>query len=145
MRAAMRKGPLSSLPRREQMLVARTRTPALRIVHPQIGLVRIELTFNDLSAHTPSPQQHTLYPAAPAFFRFACPCTDCDGDFDLSAAVKTALESSGWHKRGTGTTTGSLPCQGARLHDRAGNKTCSMKLDFKLVAAPVKQKQELAR
>jgi hypothetical protein len=136
MRVAMRKGSMSALPRREQMLSARTRTPALRVVHPEIGQLRIELTFNDHSAHTPSPQQHTLYPAAPAFFRFACPCTDCDGDFDLSGAVHTALESSAWHKRGTGTSTGSLPCQGVRLHDRAGNKGCAMKLDFKLVAAP---------
>jgi hypothetical protein len=137
MRVAMRKGPLSALPRREQMLTARTRTAALRVVHPEIGQLRIELTFNDLSAHTISPQQHTLYPAAPAFFRFACPCTDCDGDFDLSGAVNTVLESSAWHRRGSVTSTGSLPCLGARLHDRAGNKNCAMKLDFKLVAAPV--------
>jgi len=133
-RVAMRKS--SALPRREQMLTARTRTPALRQVHPEIGQVRIELTFNDLSANTPSPQQHTLYPAAPAFFRFACPCTDCDGDFDLSGAVATALETPAWHKRASVTSSGSLPCMGARLHDRAGNKTCTMKLNYKLVAAP---------
>ena len=72
----------------------RTRSAPLRDVFPDVDQLRIELIFNDTSAYTPSPQLHTLYPAAPAFFRFACPCADCDGDFDLTGAVASLIEST---------------------------------------------------
>jgi hypothetical protein len=136
MKVALRKSSNVALQRREQMLYARTRTAALRDVYPEVGQLRIELVFKDPGANTPSPQQHTLFPAAPAFFRFACPCADCDGDFDLSAAVSSALESPTWRKRSAVTSSDMLACHGVRLHQRTDNKTCSMQLHFKLLAAP---------
>ena len=61
---AARKNPGVSLLRRDQMLRERMQSPALRQVFPEVGHLRIELVFDDLNAHRPSPQQHTLFPAA---------------------------------------------------------------------------------
>ena len=136
MRVALRKSVNPAVLRREQMLSARTRSAALRRVYPDVGQLRIELTFKDLSDHTPSPQLHTLYPAAPAFFRFVCPCADCDADFDLTAAVTNLLEVVPGRKRTGSSVSGQLSCQGVRLRDRVGSKPCSMELKFKLISAP---------
>ena len=136
MRVALRKSVNPAVLRREQMLSARTRSAALRRVYPDVGQLRIELTFKDLSDHTPSPQLHTIYPAAPAFFRFACPCADCDADFDLTAAVTNLLEVVPGRKRTVASVSGQLSCQGVRLRDRVGSKPCSMELKFKLISAP---------
>jgi hypothetical protein len=139
MRIAARKTTKTSGLRRERLLSDRTRSPALRSVFPQIGQLRIELTFRDeASAHTPSPQQHTLYPSAPAFFRFACPCADCDGDFDLTPAVVSLVEARNGRRPPEGSTGGQLSCQGVRLREMGGQRPCSMQLSFRLsVAASV--------
>src|SRR5580693_8139140 len=84
MRIATRKS--SKISGRERLMLERTRSAPLREMFPDVDQLRIELVFDDASAFIPSPQLHTLYPAAAAFFRFACPCADCDGDFDLSGA-----------------------------------------------------------
>jgi len=77
-----------------------------------VGQLRIELVFDDVNAHRPSPQQHTLFPAAAAFYRFVCPCTDCDGDFDLKPAVTALLKNATWRKQDSITATGSSPAMG---------------------------------
>jgi hypothetical protein len=135
MKVAVRKSS-SSMPRREQMLNARTRAAALRDIYPDLGQLGIELVFDDHSAPKPSPQLRTLYPAAPAFFRFPCPCTDCDGDFDLTTAVAGLMEKPSGRKPTTLTTSGTLTCAGVRLRDRADNKACTMAVTYKLVASP---------
>jgi hypothetical protein len=136
MRVALRKSVNPAVLRREQMLAQGARAAALRRAYPDVGQLRIELTFKDLSDHTPSPQLHTLYPAAPAFFRFVCPCADCDGDFDLTAAVTNLLEAVPGRKRTAASVSGQMSCQGIRLRDRVGSKACSMELNYKLVSAP---------
>ena len=88
MRITARKS--SKITGRERLMSERTRSAPLRDVFPNVDQLRIELVFNDASAFIPSPQLHTLYPAASAFFRFACPCADCDGDFDLSGRCRLA-------------------------------------------------------
>jgi hypothetical protein len=93
--------------------------------------------FDDINAHRPSPQQHTLFPAAAAFFRFVCPCTDCDGDFDLKPAVTALLKNATWRKQDGITSTGKLSCDGVRIRDRStDHKACSIQLNFKLIATP---------
>lgn|SRR5579863_2917967 len=134
---AARKTPGVGLARREQMLRERMQTPPLRTVFPDVGTVRIELVFDDLNAHRPSPQQHTLFPAAAAFFRFVCPCTDCDGDFDLKPAVTALVKNVTWRKQDNISSTGKLSCDGVRIRDRAADhKACSIQLSFKLIATP---------
>jgi hypothetical protein len=135
MKIALRKGVNSAAARREQMLTERNRSAALRRAYPDVAQLRIELIFSDLSDHPPSPQRHTLYPAAPAFFRFACPCADCDADFNLMPVVAKLLDGTNGRKRAA-TVGGQMFCDGVRLRDRVGSKACSMQLKFQLVAAP---------
>ncbi|HEY1724569.1 MAG TPA: hypothetical protein VGF89_04030 [Steroidobacteraceae bacterium] len=134
MKVAIRKSVNSATQRRELMLSERNRAAALRRAYPEVTQLRIELVFSDLTDHTPSPQQHILYPAAPAFFRFACPCADCDADFDLMPAVAKLLDGPAGRKRAA-TASGQMSCHGVRLRDRAGSSACSMQLKFQLVAA----------
>jgi hypothetical protein len=137
MRITARKS--SKITGRERLMSERTRCAPLREVFPNVDQLRIELVFNDASAFIPSPQLHTLYPAAAAFFRFACPCADCDGDFDLTGAVASLLlESSAGRRRIDATSSGRMDCQGVRLRDMAGEKGCPMQLSFRLVSASVR-------
>jgi hypothetical protein len=84
MKLAPRKAVSSIEQRRTRRLSDRVAAPALRTAFPQVENLRIELNFSDRTAHAPSLQQHILYPSARAFFRFACPCFECDGEFDLT-------------------------------------------------------------
>jgi hypothetical protein len=134
MKIGVRKSVNHAAQRRELMLSERGRSAALRRVYPDVAQLRIELIFSDLSDHPPSPQQHTLYPAAPAFFRFACPCADCDADFDLMPVVAKLLDGASGSKQAA-TVSGRMSCQGVRLRDRVGSNPCSTQLKFQLVAA----------
>lgn len=136
MKTAARKSMNPAALRRDLLMSERGRTAALRRVYPQVGQLRIGLVFSDQTKHTPSPQQHTLYPSAPAFFRFACPCADCDADFDLRPVVEKLLDGKSG-KRNAATTAGQMSCQGVRLRALACSSACSMQLNFELVAAPV--------
>jgi len=135
MRITARKS--SKITGRERLMNERTRSAPLREVFPNVDQLRIELVFSDTSAFVPSPQLHTLYPAASAFFRFACPCADCDGDFDLSGAVASLLEAPG-RRRIDVSSSGRMDCRGVRLRDMAGQKICPMQLSFRLVSAGVR-------
>ena len=137
MKAPMRKSGNAAVQRREQLLRERSRSAPLRGVYPAVEQLQIELIFSDLSRHTPSPQRHTLYPPAPAFFRFACPCADCDADFDLMPFVANLLDGVPGCQRPT-TLSGQISCRGVRLRDRDGSNACSMQLEFKLLAVPAK-------
>ena len=119
--------------RREQLAADRLRAPALAERFPGIGRLRIELGFEQSPAQyaTPSAQLHTLYPAAPAFFRLSCPCAGCDGEFDLTDAVAAAASHG---KRSVAPLeAGELCCQGTRFRQnlalRAG---CSLQLRYNL-------------
>ena len=129
MRITARNG--SKITGRERLMSERTRSAPLRDVFPDVDQLRIELIFNDAGAHTPSPQLHTLYPAASAFFRFSCPCADCDGDFDLTGAVASLIESTAGRRRVDASSSGRMQCQGVRLRDMAGQKECLMQLTFR--------------
>jgi hypothetical protein len=132
----LRKSVNSAAQRRDLLLSERNRSATLRRAYPDVARLGIELIFRDPgSDHTPSPQRHTLYPAAPAFFRFACPCADCDADFDLMPVVAKLLDGASGQKRAL-TASGQMSCHGVRLRDRAGSNACSMQLKFQLVAAP---------
>ncbi len=137
MRITARKS--SKITGRERLMNERTRSAPLREVFPNVDQLRIELVFSDASAFIPSPQLHTLFPAASAFFRFACPCADCDGDFDLTDAVASLLlESSAGRRRIDASSSGRMDCQGVRLRDMAGQKVCPMQLSFRLISAAVR-------
>ena len=140
MRSAARKPSNGHALRREQLMSEHQQAATLRKLFPEIEQLRIELVFNDPTARAPpSPQRHTLYSAAAAFFRFACPCADCDGDFDLTDAVTTLISNSTGRKR-TSSIAGQLSCHGMRLRDHGTPQTvCSMQLSYRLYSEPRSQ------
>jgi hypothetical protein len=138
MRIAARKNPHTPVPRREQLMMEHQRAVALRKLFPEVERLRIELAFSDPSANSPqpSPQLHTLYPAALAFFRFACPCADCDGDFDLTEAVTALIASTPGRKRAA-SIGGHLFCHGTRFgYHPSLLSSCPMQLTYMLHSEP---------
>lgn len=122
--------------RRNSLQLERQKAVALRESYPSVGHLQVLLVFADGGPHTPSPQSHTFYPAARAFFRFACPCAECDGDFDLSASVAALLADPPLsRRRAARTVRGRLSCEGVRLRDRVGSRSCAMTLEYQIVAA----------
>lgn len=136
MRLASRKAVSVSQQRRDSLLAERARAVALRDMYPDVAQLQIALVFDDSSPRTPSPQSHTFFPAARAFFRFTCPCTDCDGDFDLREPVRVLVTGTPAGKRGAARTArGKLRCEGIRLRDRVGSRPCDMNVDYRLVVS----------
>jgi len=138
MRSVPRRKPNGTLPHREQLICQHLCAVPLHELFPQIERLRIELIFDDPNARSPPPsaQLHTLYAAAPAFFRFACPCADCDGDFDLTEAVTTLITGAAGRKRSV-SLGGDLACRGVRFRDHAVHQAgCSMRLRFQLHSEP---------
>jgi hypothetical protein len=136
MKLAARKTPTAIRARREQLTSEHLRAEPLRKLFPDFAQLRIELLFHDPETHLPppSPQLRTLFPAAPAFFRFACPCADCDGEFDLTEAVTALMTSSAGRTRAT-SSAGHLSCRGVRFRDHAEHQSsCSMQVSFQLRA-----------
>ena len=124
--------------RRHNLQFERQKAVALREMYPSIGHLQILLVFGDGSANPPSPQSHTYFPAARAFFRFACPCAECDGDFDLGHAVASLLaDPPRSQRRAASAVRGRLSCEGVRLRDRVGSRSCAMTLEYQLVVGPV--------
>ena len=126
------------LPRREQLLGEHMRAGPLRELLPEIEQLRIQLVFSDPNTKCaqPSSQSRTLFAAAPAFFRFSCPCADCDGDFDLTDAVTSLITSLAGLKH-VGSFAGHLSCRGMRFRDHAQLQIpCPMQLSFQLLTEP---------
>ncbi len=114
--------------RTERLRRERAAARALRVAFPAIQQLRLELTFESPAANTPVPQSHILHPAARAFFEFPCPYADCDGQFDLTAAVNTALANK------TGRARGALECGGQRPEQYSSRKPCNLHLSYAITA-----------
>jgi hypothetical protein len=112
------------LQRQEIWRRARATSPTLRGIFPRVELLKIELKFVDHMAHTPADQTHTMHPAAQAFFSFPCPYADCDGAYDLAAAVKEVVASSA-HQ-----CEGDVHCTGHRVRDGNNGQACGLKLHY---------------
>jgi hypothetical protein len=115
--------------RSEQLRRDRAAARALRAVFPGVQQLRLDMQFEGTTANIPAAQSHVLYPPAPAFFAFPCPYADCDGRFDLTAAVNTALAAPS-HQAG-----GVMVCQGGRAHNRAAGQPCRLNLKYKIAAS----------
>ena len=137
--AASRKTVSLSEQRRNSLQLERRSASALRDLYPSVGHLQVSLIFEDGSALTPSPQSHTFYPAAQAFFRFACPCAECDGDFDLREVIGVVLADMARSQRHAARNArGRLSCQGVRLRDRVGSRPCAMTLEYQITAGPIR-------
>jgi hypothetical protein len=137
MKIAVRKNASLDEQRRYRRQYDRDRSPALRSAFPQLQQLNIELSFADRTGAapkevSPSSQTHAFYPAAQAFFRFRCPCADCDGEFDLSSHVAQVATST--NGRSSRSLSAKLQCTGTRARDRASGAGCPIELNFRIVA-----------
>jgi len=110
----------------DQLRRDRATARVLRAAFPTVQELRIELKFRGLSSSAPAPQVHVLYPPARAFFEYPCPYSDCDGQFDLGTAVKTALADL------THRTEGALECRGSRGRDQVSSRRCALQLVYQV-------------
>jgi hypothetical protein len=134
LRIQARKSVSAGAARRDQRQSERIRSPAMASLYPQIKKLRIEFSFQDNSPFGLSPQAHTLFPAAQAFFRFACPCAECDGEFDLSKVVEGLQKRQATGNRATAQAADQYPCEGVRRRDQANSTPCTLTLKYRLLA-----------
>ena len=66
---------------RERQMRNRAAAPAMRTRYPQLASLQVGFDFSDRTEFLPSPQVTVFHPPARAFFCFACPYSDCDGEF----------------------------------------------------------------
>jgi len=114
--------------RSERLRRDRAAAQALRSAFPSVQQLRLDMQFEGAAANTPTSQSHVLYPAARAFFAFPCPYADCDGQFDLTEAVNTALADRSHQAEGVSQ------CSGARVGRRALKQPCLLRLLHKITA-----------
>ena len=114
--------------RRDRLRRDRAAALPLREVFPAVQQLRLELLFQGSTSTTPATQSHTLHAPARAFFEFPCPYADCDGHFDLSAAVKAALADPAHH------ATGALGCSGKRAVRVGAKEFCALRLQYIVTA-----------
>ena len=119
--------------RMDQLRRDRATAQLLREAFPTVQQLRIELKFEGPSSNAPTPQLHVLHPPARAFFEFPCAYWDCDGQFDLSGAVKVACGDARHRAEGV------LECRGSRGGDRTSGRPCLLRLVYG-VTATLKQK-----
>jgi hypothetical protein len=115
--------------RRQRWLRDRTAARTLRSAFPGVERIRVDLTFRDTAAVAPGAQSHAVHPAARAFFEFLCPHADCDGTFDLTAAVNSVMTAS------PGSDERSLRSKSSVYHRRAVPRAIQLTRQLSLVAA----------
>lgn len=116
--------------RDRSFLVRRDRAaaPALRALIPSLAQLQFELRFEGVTGIVPVPQTHVLHPPAQAYFVFPCPYADCDGQFDLSAAVTAALAAPSLRAEGVSE------CAGLRAGNDASRRPCRLHLRYAVMA-----------
>lgn len=110
--------------RAERLRRDRAATLTLREAFPSVQQLRLELKFEGAAANLPAAQSHVLHPPARAFFAFPCPHADCDGQFDLTAAVGAVLTNQAVGAQGV------LKCPGQRLDRGAARVPCELDLHY---------------
>lgn len=107
---------------RKRQRLHRIGAPTMRARFPGLDSLQLDFAFSDRVEFLPSPQVTVFHPPAPAYFRFACPYNDCDGEFDLTSPVDLAVSSRERQSRGQSR------CGGARH----GGTTCELCLDYSI-------------
>ena len=113
---------------RQRWLRDRGAAQTLRSAFPGVERIRVDLTFRDAAAPPPGSQSHAVYPGARAFFEFLCPHADCDGTFDLAAAVDAAMRNASAH------ADGMLDCKGMRPRPGLMKGPCGVSVRYTIVA-----------
>jgi hypothetical protein len=130
----LRVNPLSAAAAREERAgrLRRDRAAAqtVRSAFPSVQQLRLDMEFEGAGARAniPTAQSHVLHPPARAYFTFACPYADCDGQFDLTEAVNAALADR------SRQAEGASQCSGARVGTRASRQPCLLRLVHRITA-----------
>lgn len=109
---------------RERQRRDRAAAPVLRTRYPQLGSVQLDFEFSDRTEFLPSPQVTVFHPPARAYFCFACPYSDCDGEFNLTSAVDLAVSAREVRNEG------HVRCAGKRN----GGAECTLCLEYSISA-----------
>ena len=128
MRLGQARGAATRQDRYSRLHRDREAAPKLRTMFPVVEQLRFELSFEGGGAATPVSQSHILHPPARAYFSFPCPYADCDGRFELAAAVHAAVEDPSHRIEGV------LECAGSRGSDFRSKPLCRLRLHFTLTA-----------
>lgn len=114
--------------RMDQLRRARGASASLRVAFPTVQQLRLELQFAGGHANPPGSQSYVLHPPALAFFTYPCPYANCDGQFELSHAVNSALDDPSLR------TEGMLDCAGQRAQKHDSRHPCQLRLHYTIVA-----------
>ena len=113
---------------RQRWVRDRAAARTLRTAFPGVERISVDLTFRDTAAAPPGAQSHALHPPARAFFEFLCPHADCDGTFDLTAAVYSVMTDGSSHADGT------LDCKGTRPRPGLTKGPCGVSVRYSIAA-----------
>ena len=116
---------------RERLKLDFTRAAPLRDIFPQLAEVRVEFEFQDGTTRSPSPQSFSYFPAARGFFRYACPCHSCSGEFDISTYVAELAAKADKPQRSRRVT---LSCTGQRALDMTERVACPIGASIRVSA-----------
>lgn len=124
MKLARRKKASSAELRLDQLRQARIDAPTLRQFLPEAAQVWVELAF-DADARLAQPARvFTIYPAAQAYFVYACPFGDCDGTYDLNEPVFAMLRAHSCQ------SSGALQCVGHKSRLAAPGPQCGLGMAY---------------
>ena len=113
---------------RQRWLRDRAAARTLRSAFPDVERIRVDLMFRETAVLSPGAQSHAVYPAARAFFEFLCPHADCDGTFDLTAAVCSVMTDA------SAQAEGVLDCKGTRPRPGMTKGPCGVSVRYTIVA-----------
>lgn len=124
-----RSGPTTNT--RERLRQEFSRAAPLREIYPGLAELRVEFEFQDNTARAPSAQTYAYFPPARGFFRFACPCHSCSGEFDLTGYVSELAAKDGGPQRSRSI---SLSCTGQRAHEVNLRADCTISAHVRVSA-----------
>ncbi len=112
----------------EQWRQAYAQAATLGESFPKVEELLIASSFTDpINLGHYSARQHSIYPAAKAFFGLPCPRTLClEGGFHLDEIVKRLLKS------GAASATGTLVCAGHMEPPDDQPVPCGLRMDYRI-------------
>lgn len=111
----------ATTPHRDRLKQESLRAAPLRDQYPKVAEIRVELQFNDRISPPPSAQSFSYFPAARGYFRYACPCHSCTGEFDVSSYVADLVAKPGVQRRSREV---NMHCLGQRAMDHNERSAC---------------------
>lgn len=131
----MSRPPRSGLPltHRDRLKQDALRAAPLRDQFPQLAELHVEFAFQDGSTFTPASQSYSYFPSARGFFRYACPCHSCSGEFDLTAQIAELAGKSGRSER---SRRMEFTCTGQRAEQWNAQAACPVSVRARVSAVP---------